>query len=85
MAKRTFKHQIVYDIGQRRERYLTEPCLDSDDSKIDLRFLGEIKADHLAIQSALGEINPMTKKRYEYSLNFNNDSMFLNYKNQHNN
>ena len=59
----TFKHQIVFDLKERREKYLTEP-----DGQSDLSFLGKIKPDHMAIQTAYGEVNPMTNERYDYKL-----------------
>ena len=67
LAELTFKHQIVYDIIERRERYLTEP--DDVEGYIDLSFLGTLKEDHMAIMSAEGDIDPMTHQRYEYALN----------------
>jgi len=68
LAELTFKHQIVYDVNERRERYLTEP--DSDIKNCyDLSFLGLLKDDHIAIMSAEGDIDPMTHERYEYALN----------------
>jgi len=32
MAFRTFKHQIIYDSKERREKYLTEPDFNSQSS-----------------------------------------------------
>jgi hypothetical protein len=34
----------------------------------NLAFLGTIKKDELAIQSALGDINPNTLERYSYQI-----------------
>lgn len=60
-AELTFKYQIVYDPVNRCERYLNEP-----EGGVDLAFLGKLKPDHLAIQTAEGEVNPMTLERYRY-------------------
>lgn len=49
----------------RRERYLTD--LPSSVS-LDVSFLGKLKADHIAIQIALGELNPTTLERYEFQI-----------------
>jgi hypothetical protein len=47
----------------RCERYLTEAPIGAD-----LSFLGTIKKDEIAIQAALGEINPNTLKRYSFEI-----------------
>jgi len=86
LAELTFKHQIVYDVIERRERYLIEPDGDPQNC-CDLSFLGILKDDHIAIMSAEGIIDPMTHERYEYALNLRtresiNDSFCLNSKKQ---
>ena len=47
LAELTFKHQIVYDTKERRERYLNDPV--QGNKTQDLSFLGNLKDDHIAI------------------------------------
>ena len=71
LAHLTFKHQIVYDLNTRKERYLNDPTAAGD-----LSFLGKISPPDTAFQKAIGIVNPMTLKKYEYHLNrfhFNSD------------
>ena len=55
----------MYDGNFRRERYLDNEVPEG----VDLSFLGRLKPDHIAVQIARGDINPMTLLTYKFDLN----------------
>ena len=64
-AELTFKHQIVFDLINKQEQYLTKL---PEPDKLDVSFLGTLKPDHISIQIAVGDINPATLKRYNFEI-----------------